>query len=322
MVEGLIDGTWWYNQKFSSGSIDGVLVDESIWYPVFGEGLLHRSDEYYGTPVNDSHPYTYALESLYPGLASAMMNEFSETKDIMPNYGHVLFLSYPNRCAENIQSSTPWILGEVWVTYTGTSSGPVTGANRVMTEDYDYNQAVRQIILQTRAGGRRVLGARDMSLGNSGTDRGKMLTLGLYYLIHNSHTYYMYETVGTHADPGHVNTWAWNPAVDYDIGQPEVVPNGFVDFEGKTNTREHFVFATGPDPSANQFTYRVYGRRFTNGLVLVKLLPAGATTNDFSITTHALPGTYVPLLADGSVGAPITQASIRNNEALILIRVP
>jgi hypothetical protein len=63
----------------------------------------------------------------------------------------------------------------------------------------------------------------------------------------------------------------------------------------------------------------VYGRRFTNALVLVKLLPAGSTTDNLSITTHTLDGTYAPLQADGNIGAPVTQASIRNNEALILI---
>ena len=51
------------------------------------------------------------------------------------------------------------------------------------------------------------------------------------------------------------------------------------------------------------------------------MLPAGAGVDDFSITTHALDGTYAPLLADGTLGAPITQATIRNNEALILIRL-
>jgi hypothetical protein len=318
VVAGLIDGTWWYNQKYSTGSLDGILIDDAIWYPAFGEGLLDRSDEYYGVAINDNHPYTYAIENLFPGLASDMRDEFGETKDIAPNYGHVLFLSYPNRCAQNIQDTTPWIWGEVWVTYTGTSS-PTTGGSRCMSEDYDYDKGVRQIILQTRVGGRRIVGARDIASGTVGTDRGKLLTLGLYYLIHNSHTYYMYETVAGHDYATHLSSWAWNPAIDFDIGQPEVIPSGKVDFEGKSNTREHYVFATGPDPVNSSLTYRVYARRFTNALVLVKLLPAGSTVDDTSITTHALGGTYAPLQSDGTLGAPVTQASIRNNEALILV---
>jgi len=318
-VAGNADGTWWYNQKFASGSVDGVMIDDAIWYPVYGEGLLNRSTEYYGIPVDDSHPYSYAIENLFPGLASDMKNALGKTTDIMPNYGHVLFLNFANRCAQNIQKTTPWIYGEVWVTYTGNSS-PTSGGSRCITEDYDYDQAVRQIIYQTRAGGRRVVGARDSAGGYTGTDRGKMLTLGLYYLAHNSHTYYMYETTTPHTGPTDISTWGYNPAVDYDIGQPMPIPNGAVDFEGKANTKEHYLFASGPDPVNNSLTYHVWGRQFTNALVLVKLLPAGSTTDDASITTHTLDGTYMPLNVDGTVGAPTTQASIRNNEALILIR--
>jgi hypothetical protein len=314
-IAGLLDGTWWNNQTFATGPLDGVMIDESIWYPIFGEGVLNRSTEYWGVPVNDSHPYTYAIETLYPALASDLLDEFSATKDIMPNYGHVLFLNYPNRCAEGIQESTPWIYGEVWVTHTGTSS-PTSGTSRCISENNDYGQAVREIVFQTRAGGRRVLGARDVA---GGTDRGKLLTLGLYYLVHNAHTYYMYENAG-HSDPAHVSTWAYNDAVDYDIGQPDQVPAGKTDFEGKANTKEHYVFATGTDPANPSLTYRVYAREFTNALVLVKLMPIGSTVDATSITHHVLGGSFVPLLADGNVGAPVTEVDIRNNEALILIR--
>lgn len=318
-VVGAIDGTWWYNQKFASGPVDGVMVDEAIWYPVFGEGELDHSTEYYGIPIDDNHPYTRAIENLFPALAEDMMDAFGATKDIMPNYGHVLFLNYNNRCARNIQKTTPWIYGEVWTTYTGTSS-PTSGSSRCITEERDYDQAVRQIIFQTRAGARRVIGARDYSNGTSGSDRGKLLTLGLYYLVHNPHTFYMYETLIGHAGAGAISTWGYNPAVDYDIGQPDQIPVGMTDFEGKANTKEHYLFASGPDPVNTALTYHVWARRFTDALVLVKLLPLGSTVDDASITTHALDGTYVPLNVDGTVGAPVTQVNIRNNEALILIR--
>jgi hypothetical protein len=63
----------------------------------------------------------------------------------------------------------------------------------------------------------------------------------------------------------------------------------------------------------------VFARRFTHALVLVKLLPQGSVDDARSTTVHALGGSYRPLLADGTLGTPVTQASIRNNEALILI---
>ncbi|HXV14953.1 MAG TPA: hypothetical protein VEC56_12175, partial [Candidatus Krumholzibacteria bacterium] len=181
-----------------------------------------------------------------------------------------------------------------------------------------YVNAVREIIRQTRTGGRRVLGAQDRFFGTAGSDRGKLLTLGLYYLLHNKHTYYMYTSTGD-SNTGHISTWGWNPAVQYDIGQPEVNAPGTLDFEGRAGTREHYLFATGADPAVPSLTYRVLARRFTNALVLVKLLPAGSTVDGSSITTHALDGSYGVLQADGLVGPTVTQASIRNNEALILI---
>jgi len=49
------------------------------------------------------------------------------------------------------------------------------------------------------------------------------------------------------------------------------------------------------------------------------MLPDGSVTDDRSITTHTLDGSYFVLEADGSLGALVTQASLRNNEALILI---
>jgi len=313
---GLVDGTWYYNQPFSGGPIDGILCDEAIYYAVFGEGVINKSTEYYGLPMTDLHPYAISLETLYPFLASSLAAQTGRTIDVMPNYGHVLYLNYPNHSAIQIQTTTPWILGEVWVSYTGTYT-PTSGPNRCVTYDKDYVNSVRDIVEQTRTRGRRVLGARDVSNGTQGSDRGKIFTLALYYLIHNPYTYYVYESADLLQSDA--SEWAWNPAVDYDIGQPATVPVGWVDFEGRTGTREHFVLASGPDPYAPNLTYRVLARRFTNALVLAKMLPLGSVTDDRSITTHELPGSYRVLQTDGTLGLIVTEARLRNNEALILI---
>lgn len=313
---GLIDGTWYYNQPFATGPVDGVVCDEAIYYPMFGEGLLDRSDEYYGIPLTENHPFAVALENLYPLFAESLLGILGTTADLMPNYGHVLFLNYPNPAAINIQATTPWIQGEVWVTFTGTSS-PTTGGNRCITYEKDYVQAVREIVRQTRRGGRRVLGARDVSNGIAGSDHGKMFTLALYYLLHNPHTFYGYDTVDLSLAP--VSTWAWNPAVEFNIGQAAAIPLGVADFEGNMNTKEHWVFAVGTDPYRRDVTYRVLARRFTNALVLVKMLPEGSVHDARSATTHALNGSYRVLEVDGTLGLPVTEARLRNNEALILI---
>lgn len=318
-IAGLIDGTWYYNTPYASGPLDGILGDEAIWYAIYKEGLLDHSVEYYGIPINENHPYAIAYEQFYPFLAQSLLAQLGRTEDVMPNYGHVLFLNYNNRSAINIQSATPWAWGEVWVRYTGLSS-PTTGNSRCITYNWDYDNAVKAIIRQTRAGGRRVIGAQDVSNGIAGSDRGKLFTLGLYYLLHNANTYYMYETSSTNRSlEQHISTWQYNPAVEYDVGVPDHLPDGAVDFDGKTNTREHFVFASGPDPYKTTVTYRVLARRFTHALVLVKMLPEGSVDDSRSITVHPLGGSYRPLLANGTLGAPITQVTLRNNEAAILI---
>jgi len=317
-IAGVIDGTWYFNTPFASGPMDGIMCDEAIWYAIYKEGMLDHSTEYYGIPINENHPYAIAYEQFYPYLSESLLAQLGRTEDVMPNYGHVLFLNYNNRSAINIQYSTPWAWGEVWVRYNGLST-PTTGNNRAITYNWDYDNSVKAIIRQTRAGGRRVIGAQDVSNGIAGSDRGKLFTLGLYYLLHNSFTYYEYDTANDHSLPGHLSTWQYNPAVEYDVGVPDYLPGSAVDFEGKKNTREHFVFASGPDPYKPTLTYRVLARRFTHALVLVKMLPEGSVEDSRSVTVHALGGSYRPLLANGTLGAPLTQVALRNNEATILI---
>jgi hypothetical protein len=84
------------------------------------------------------------------------------------------------------------------------------------------------------------------------------------------------------------------------------------------------VFATGADPANPALTYRVYQRRFGNALVLYKPLSysnnATGTLADATATTHALDGVYYPLLADGTLGAPVTSITLRNGEGAILVK--
>ena len=76
-------------------------------------------------------------------------------------------------------------------------------------------------------------------------------------------------------------------------------------------------------PANAALAYRLYQRSFTNALVLYKPLSYGngvtGALADATATTHALGGTYYPLQADGTVGAPVTTISLRNGEGAILI---
>jgi hypothetical protein len=55
--------------------------------------------------------------------------------------------------------------------------------------------------------------------------------------------------------------------------------------------------------------------------VLAKMLPVGSMVDERSITIHSLDRPYAILDANGELGAVVTEASIRNNEGLILIPV-
>jgi hypothetical protein len=311
----LIDGTY-YGNAFATGPVEGIMCDEAIYYAWVGDGMLEHTSEYYGITVTDEHPYPVSVETSYAALVQGLYDRFGSARDVMPNYGHALFLSYDNRSARNVQKITPWIWPQVWVSETGTSS-PTSGNNRCITYEKDYEQAVAGIVRQTRGSARRVLGARDASNGLTGSDRSRLFTLGLYYLVSNLNTYYMYETTGPFSGP--LSTWGWNPAVTYDVGAPARIPASVTDFDGKSNSTEHWLFATGPDPYNPGLTYRVFARRFGNALVLVKMLPEGSVIDDRSITTHALDGSYAVLQGDGNPGPVVTTATLRNNEALILI---
>jgi hypothetical protein len=125
----------------------------------------------------------------------------------------------------------------------------------------------------------------------------------------------------TGVDPVPLSVRQWNPAVQFDIGTPLSVPDGYVDFEGNPGTPYFYEFASGPDPYDSTLTYRVLARNYTNALVLAKMLPGGSVVDERSITTHPLDRAYAVLKADGELGPIVTEASIKNNEALILIPV-
>jgi hypothetical protein len=319
-IAGLVDGSHW-GTAFASGHIDGIMADIGVYYAQFGEGMLWNTDEYYGEPMVDTHPYSRGFETLYPYLATALEARFGQAIDIMPNYGHVYFLNYDHPASEGTQRATPWAWAEVWLMYHGTYS-PTSGGDRCITWEKDYENAIAAIVRETRRGSRRILGARDKPRdGVPGSDRGKIFMLALYYLVHNENTWFLYETVNNHGMgvTAHLSEWNWNPAVEFDIGQPEPVPDGLTDFDGRSGTTEHYVFAQGSDPWQPQLTYRVFARRFSNALVLAKMLPEGSITTDLSITTHQLDGSYAILQADGTLGAIVTSIDLRNNEGAILI---
>jgi hypothetical protein len=290
-----------------------------VYYPMWNEGLLDKTNEFYGLPVDDTNPYPIGFETFYAELRSALTYRLGRDVDLLPNYGHIAGLSLSDRFSQNIQDVTDWAWGEVWVSFQG-HSYPTSGPSRAITYDKDYEMGIANVVRQSLAGGRRVLGAWDNMLRPNGSDRGRLYTLALYYLVNNPNTFYLYLSSGSHVYSGYIADWQWNPAVEYDIGSPQPIPDGFVDFDGNPGTSEFYELATGPDPYDPSLTYHLFARKYSNALVLAKMLPLGSVVDEQSATTHPLDRPYAILQPDGTVGTDlITEVTIRNNEGIILV---
>jgi hypothetical protein len=144
--------------------------------------------------------------------------------------------------------------------------------------------------------------------GGSPTDsRTQLATLAYYYMLADPETTFLNFYGGF--EPATSWTRHWSPAVAFDVGQPLGLWS---------------LFATGADPSNPALAYRVYQRSYDNALVLYKPLAYGGGVTgslaDATATTHTLGGTYRPLQADGSLGAPVTTVTLRNGVGVILVR--
>ena len=66
--------------------------------------------------------------------------------------------------------------------------------------------------------------------------------------------------------------------------------------------------------------WEVMARRFSKGLVLVRLGGAGSDRGPASAKTFRLDGSYRRVSADGSLGKPIRSVALQNTEAAVLVR--
>jgi hypothetical protein len=144
--------------------------------------------------------------------------------------------------------------------------------------------------------------------GGSPTDpRTQLATLAEYYLLADPQTTFL-DFYGGYS-PASSWTQHWSAAVTYDVGRP---------------VGSWSLFASGTDPGNPALTYHVYQRQYTNALVLFKPLSYAhlvvGTLGPETATTYALGGTYRALQADGTLGPPVTDVSLRNGEGAILVK--
>lgn len=316
---GLIDGSI-LGFTYNDGLLDGVLTDAVLYYPAFNIGQIDKTNEFYGIPLDESHPYALDFVSYLKEAELYLASSLEPGKQLIPNYSHVYWLNHSWECPQDLQKELAWVWAEVWLNYRPYEN-PISGSNRVITYERDYKNAILQIARKTRDGMRIILGALDWGGSIEGSERGKLMTLALCYIVQNRNTYYGYRAVAGDSDQIPLSSWQWNAAVQFDIGRPASIPDGYVDFEGNTGSKNFYEFASGPDPYDSTLTYHILARNYTNALVLAKMLPGGSVVDERSITTHPLDRPYAVLNANGELGVVVTEASIKNNEGLILIPV-
>ena len=150
------------------------------------------------------------------------------------------------------------------------------------------------------------------SLPTGGVDatdpRLELSTLAMYYTLADPQLSFLMMNGGN--EPASSWTRHYTKAIEYDVGRP---------------AGDAAVVATGADPANRSLTYKVYGRPYTNALVLYKPVSytrgvSGGTGTD-TATAYALDGLYRPVKADGSLGAATRSVSLRNGEGVVLARV-
>jgi len=145
------------------------------------------------------------------------------------------------------------------------------------------------------------------------SERGKLFSLGMFYMINHQLTFYYYRT--NFHDGHNVDETQWNPWVEYDVGQPVANNLGKVDFQGNSGTNKFFVFASGA-------TYQILGRQFLRSdgqriLVLVKLMASGQTEGS-GAANHSLGASYHRLQSGFTWSSASSQVNMTNNSAVIL----
>jgi len=151
-----------------------------------------------------------------------------------------------------------------------------------------------------------------------GSDRGKRFSLATFYLINHQMAFYYYRTDDHLIREGeHVWDKQWNPYVDFDVGRPTTNSLARPDFQGHHGTDRYFVFDTAT-------RYEVLGREYLRGdgqriLILVKLMVRGSGEG-LDPSVHPLYGTYRAVQSDLSLGNPVSEITLYNNDGVILVK--
>jgi len=276
----------------------------SIFDYILTKQHIDKTDVYAGITMDYNHPRMTSLFQWPLDYISSVQSQFNISMLPIANASATMYL-VEEPWKSRFINYYDWVFVEDWLDY------------NTVSYEASYSSAIAEMTRQSMAGEKRLL--RGNETYSQASDRAKIFLLGSYYLVNNENTYFNYKKIWNEPEGYDLPYNQWFNAISYNIGTP--VNNGAEqsDFDGNLNTSEHYEWATGADPSNPSKTYHILARQYSNALVLVKFRPSGSSWA--ASTTHDLGGTYRPLNVDGTLGDPITQVTLRNNEAAILIPV-
>ncbi len=302
---------------------DGVFWDWAAGGDIPGANRLSATREYAGTDDRDRWAHPFIAESI--GLMDAVMRRFRDLYPKDPEYRYTAcnvvspIWTFPRPEGNGyrdalLRSRVGWLFYEYWMTFDEEAEP---------TRDFPCDEIDLRYLKETVSlGEEKRIHLQIDAVGSAPGPRTKILLLGLAYLVQDPDRFaitYRYQEPERNRSAS-IDDWLWIPAMDYDLGVPVLDPQGTRDVFGRNVSSCFYEWAKGPDPSNPKRTFHIYARSYEKALVLVKLREAPDDPWDWTTaTTHDLPRTYRPLLADGTLGPPIQRVRLRNDEAVILI---
>jgi len=303
---------------------DARFVYESrLFYPNYGANRFatNVSNSAFKAWTLDYHQRFLKSQPLAAGLfvdnsVGRLVVDPGTVKESLTNYtaDHGYLLGLMNRKAMAIGK---WVLAN--------TAGGGTSPNAVVQNGVSYLEefALRPLaanyvqfedLAATVQNRRRLSGGKAYEIldslptnGDPLDPRTQLATLSMYYLLADPKLSFLMMNGG--AEPASSWNRHFTDAIKYNVGQPR---------------GSSFVFASGEDPANRALDYKVFGRVYSNSLVLYKPLSytkgTAGSLADNTATSFALGGTYRQVRADGTLSNVISRITLRNGEGAILAK--
>ncbi len=309
-----------YNAFIDHDAHKGAFQDEAAWNTTYDYGLQNTftyggnepsseystvNSQYYHDRIHYIPHFTYEFEEKLGYETIVVANTCSPT--------HTCLTSSPHNAKEWMQAYLENLQDEYWLQI-NCGSGALTKNKRDDWLDcpfLDYLEDGKGYIFCSYEG-----------VTSPPDDRGKLFSLATFYMINHQMAFYGYRRKASTGEK--IDEYAWNPYVDYDVGQPDVNSLDLDDFQGNPDTDRFFVWEDDTD-------YEILGREYLRDddkrvLVLTKIMAQGKTEGA-SETSHCLPNYYRIVSYDYNTedfvfSSRIGHISLVNNEGIILVEEP